>query len=315
MGEPAAPKADANAPGSQSLTGPPKSQPGELIPAPDLAPRRAPQLDDPDAPLLGDRYRYGRTGLLTRAALDVAAIPAGIPFWQWEDWVIFGTFAATVGTLMLPLDPSLDARFDRWVRRELDPEYPEIWTKAMQIPLWSLLGIGTLGGWAAALAAPSAELAEMFSLTLEAVGVAQLYHIVLKALIGREGPEDGTGRGRIFGPYGFWQFYPAGTPSGHAATLYSIWAVVANYWNFGLTVRIPAQLVIGALIASHVLNHRHFLSESIWGAAMGYAIGLWVVRHRSSRYRYVDGEPVRVILGPWTDIPTRARGLMLQISF
>jgi hypothetical protein len=38
----------------------------------------------------------------------------------------------------------------------------------------------------------------------------------------------------------------------------------------------------GGLVAFHVIDHRHFLSDSLWGAAMGFYVGRWVVRHRES---------------------------------
>ncbi len=55
---------------------------------------------------------------------------------------------------------------------------------------------------------------------------------------------------------------------------------------------------VGTLAAGHVVEHRHFLSETIWGAAMGWYVGRWVVRHRASwRYGEREREP-RVAIVP-----------------
>jgi hypothetical protein len=44
-------------------------------------------------------------------------------------------------------------------------------------------------------------------------------------------------------------------------------------------------------VAFHVIDHRHFLSDSLWGAAMGFYVGRWVVRHRESSLAGDTGAP------------------------
>ena len=43
-----------------------------------------------------------------------------------------------------------------------------------------------------------------------------------------------------------------------------------------------AALYIGM---SLVYERQHFVSDVLWGGVMGYAIGRWIVYHRSSRHR------------------------------
>lgn len=252
-------------------------------------------------PLLGPSYRYQQSNLFERTFYDLAAIPANIPFWSLRDWAIFGGLAVSSGALLWPADPSLDVRLDRWITREVDPWMPDVWQAKFQGPFWAVLGVGTLGTWGIGALRGREDVVEGMSLMAEAVAVAQVYHIGLKLLTGRQGPRDGNGRGRFFGPARAFEIFPDGIPSGHFATIYAVFGSAQAYWRPPLAVDIGGHLLVGSLAATHVLNHRHFLSEIVLGAAMGYAISRWVVRHRSSRYEYRDGRSIRISLVPWRE--------------
>ena len=47
---------------------------------------------------------------------------------------------------------------------------------------------------------------------------------------------------------------------------------------------------------SLIYNDQHYISDIIWGAPLGYFVGKWVSKHRSSRYTYRNGVPVQVSL-------------------
>ena len=68
--------------------------------------------------------------------------------------------------------------------------------------------------------------------------------------------------------------------------------------------------VLATLAVTHFLNHRHFLSDQILGASLGYAISKWVVRHRSSRFAYdATASPTRLAVVPM------GRGLALRVIY
>lgn len=259
--------------------------------------------------LLGEKYRYDKTDVLPRAAYDVVAIPAYTTQWKLKDWAIFSAVMAPTLGLMIPTDPSPDVRIDRWIQDEFDPWMPDIWGTEFQVALWGGLAVGGFGSWGYAALADKKDLAQGMSLMGESLAVTQMYHLTIKLLVGREGPRQGEGLGIFRGPAESFQLFPAGTPSGHFATLYAVFGSAQAYWQFPIGWDIAGHSVLAVLGSTHVINHRHFLSELIVGSAMGYAISHWVVRHRSTRYRYREGEPVRVTLFP------RPRGFTLSVRF
>ena len=238
--------------------------------------------DVPRTPFLGDGYRWSDRDLFTRIGFDLVAIPANLPSWEPLDWVQFAGFGAAVGGLMFAGTPSPDVRLDRFIAQRLDRHLPEVWTPAMQVVLWGSVGVGGLGAWALGHAIGNETLAEGASLMIESVAVAQAYHLTLKLLIGREGPMQGNGEGRVLGPLASFGLLPAGTPSGHAATLFAVAASGLAYFAPPVWVQVAGWGLTGSLIAFHVLDRRHFVSESLWGAALGASVGTWVVRHRAS---------------------------------
>ncbi|MCB9780505.1 MAG: phosphatase PAP2 family protein [Alphaproteobacteria bacterium] len=265
--------------------GPTAEQPG----APEPTARPLP-------PLHGPAFRYGELGLFPRAFSSMAAIPLGVPRWRAKGWLGLAGVMVPVGAMMLPLDPSPDARVEHWLLAH-DDGVPEIWATEMQAVLWPTLAVGTLATWGGAALADRPDIEQGMSLTVESVAVAQVYHLTLKMLIGREGPEHGDPPlGRILGPTASFRLFPAGTPSGHAATLFAMLGATQVYFAPPVWVTVLTHGLTGGLVVMHVVNHRHFASDSLWGSALGYSVGAWVVKHRSTRYGYRDGayRPVRI---------------------
>ena len=261
---------------------------------------------------LGEGTRYADMNVARRALLDVVAIPAGVGRWDAADWAQLGLWAGAVGTLWFAGDPSLDVQLDRWITENLDPRLPTVWNPAMQVTLWSSIAVAGFGGWWWAASTGREDLAQGFSLMGEALAVSQAYHVALKLAIGRDGPTDGNGLGEVKGFANAIAVYPAGTPSGHAATLYSLLSAGFAYYRPPVWLQVVGHVLVGATVAFHVIDHRHYLSDSLWGAAMGWYAGRWVVKHRAS-WRYGERGGLRTALLPYTD--GRAAGLALRGFF
>jgi hypothetical protein len=262
--------------------------------------------------LVGPEHRWPHRNVLERVALDVVAIPAGVTRWEVADWAQLAGWSAAVGTLMFVGRPGLDVQLDRWMTQHLDGRVPDIWGIPMQVVLWGGIAAAGLGTWWWSLHTGNAWLAQGCSLMAEALAVSQVYHLSLKFLIGREGPRDGSGLGRILGPRNAFDVYPAGTPSGHAATLFSLMSVGMTYFELPGWVRVGTFAAVSGLLAFRVINHRHFLSDTLWGAAMGWYVGQWVVRHRAA-----DAQ-ARATSGRLTVLPLalgRGGGLALAGTF
>lgn len=255
---------------------------------------------DPTGPFIGQGWRYGQKGLIPRTFSDLVAVPANAAHWQPRSWILLSAVAVPVSAGMLPLDPSVDARLDAWMYEETDAYVPFIWGMEMQTVLWGGMAVGGLGTWGAAHLFDWPDVAEGMSLSIEALAVSQLYHLGIKLMLGREGPEHGDALGLFWGPGRSLELFPAGTPSGHAATLFSVLGATQVYFQPPLAVAILTHGAVGTLVTFHVLNHRHFASDSLWGSALGYSVGVWVVRHRSTRFAYIGGRPVRIDRSPVT---------------
>ena len=197
---------------------------------------------------------------------------------------------------MVDFKPSLDVDFQYWVDSHhtdfFDAFFVHISDEAM-----SLGTVGYMAGWwAAGWISDDEEILELASLTSESLTVAQFNHVSLKLLSGREGPEDGDAQGVEH--YFTHEYWPNGTPSGHTASLTAVLSVLAEYYDSwalrGFTVAAAAYMG-----ANLVYTREHFFSDIIFGGAIGYAVGIYVVRNRSSRFRYrEDGDSYRLGVMP-----------------
>lgn len=260
---------------------------------------------EPPGFLLGDDWRYTdrdfRFHLLTldvfkRLGADLLAIPAAFfTTWQRADYAaLIGWGAPTLAFMVGPVP--LDSRLQFWVHDTFGRAGQRftVWTKLGDVVFWAAVWAASVSTLLAGWFGPEKRLVEMFALMMEAFGLGQFWELVPKLLLGREGPMNGEGLGVVYGPSRALALFPAGTPSGHASTFYAMMGVVSAYWeNPWLTAALHA---VGLLFcATMLVDDYHFVSDIVWGAAMGWELGAWVVRHRSTRYRYEAGRPVRVV--------------------
>ena len=238
--------------------------------------------EDSYPPFQGPQYRYDHLNLFGRIGTDLIAIPAGIGEWDAADWSKFGAVTVPTVALMWPGDPSLDVQIQTWVVDNQTPAwnafFPRLKNTEMSVGTLAYVGLFWGLGWITG----DSTILELASLSSEALTVAQAYHISMKILLGREGPAQEDRLGLVHGPTT--RFYPAGTPSGHATTTGALASVFAEYFdNWAVsTLAIAGTTYVSA---SLIYNDQHFASDVIWGASMGWAVGTWVVRHRSSRFR------------------------------
>jgi len=258
----------------------------------------------------GDRFRYPERDVVSRTVVGSFAIPAGVAGWDARDWAMFGGFATATVALVLPTDPSPDVRIQRWVDDHQSSGADRFFLHIMSIPMAvGFVGYTTLmAGLAYAFDRP--DLREYTSLMVEAVGITQFYHLTAKLLLGREGPYQGDGTGRFYGPTQV--HLPGGTPSGHTATVYAMLATAAEYYD-SWALRLLTHLVGIYVGASLIYHDQHYLSDVVWGAGMGYFVARWVVRHHASTHRC--GEPVEpdALIAPWAS--RQGGGLVLSVTF
>jgi len=98
-------------------------------------------------------------------------------------------------------------------------------------------------------------------------------------------------------------------PSGHASNAFALAAVAERHygWKAGL----PAYTLAGLVAVSRLQRNKHYLSDVMAGATLGYLVGRTVVR--------VNGQPLQAPPGPQFSltpvITRRSRALVAGITF
>lgn len=106
---------------------------------------------------------------------------------------------------------------------------------------------------------------------------------VFKILAGRRRPVDRPSRGPFLGPGGFFGDSENDSfPSGHAALTFATATIISHesqsYW-----VGVPAYIVAGGISYSRIYVEKHWLSDVIGGATLGYSVGILVEHQRHSK--------------------------------
>lgn len=129
---------------------------------------------------------------------------------------------------------------------------------------------------------------------LDAVAVAAGYTAVLKAAVGRQRPNGADDKS---------------FPSGHSSNAFAL-AVVAER-HFGWKVGVPAYGIAAAVALSRLQGDKHYLSDVMAGATLGYIVGRTVVR--------LNGQPMatgsRTQLNLSPVVSRRTRALVLDVRF
>jgi membrane-associated phospholipid phosphatase len=266
---------------------------------------------------LGETWRYQHCNIFVRFGLDVVGTPIHFLYWDEMDWLWAGMTAATTLALMAPTDPSPDARLQYWVvdqqSEPLGYVFPRLTTERFSAFGLGLWGASAAVGWVFGLP----DIQEWSSLFLETMGLSQILHNAQKLMMGREGPEQGTGRGIIYGPSAGPRLWPSGTPSGHTISVFALATLTADYFDKPWLDAL-AYFSYTYICLSVVYNNQHFISDVVWGAPLGYFLGKWMAEHRSSRYTYDGTLPVRkkrsslVGVLPWSDPAVGVQGLKVM---
>jgi len=129
---------------------------------------------------------------------------------------------------------------------------------------------------------------------LDAFVVNWGYTQLLKVAVGRERPNGENDKS---------------FPSGHTTNAFAL-ATVAEC-HYGWKAGVPAYAVASLVAVSRLQRNKHYLSDVVAGAAVGYLVGRAVVRVNDAPLETSTGTTVSVVplLGP------RTRGLMAVVTF
>jgi membrane-associated phospholipid phosphatase len=252
--------------------------PCDLVPAPATQAAPAP----PSIPavvgtaLLEETKRYLKDG---------AALVTSPLHWDDRDWAMFGAYAVSLGVLLATDQQTYVAIQER--RSATTDDISDVTTPFGQPYAWGIAG----GMLAAGLIAGKPGLRDTGRDAVEAAVFAGLITTILKPVFGRERPEQSGGR-TIF--HGFTSKYES-FPSGHATIAWAVASVVAMRTD-GWIVPTVAYTLATLVAFDRVNDEKHFIADVFTGAAIGVAVGRFVVgRHREAG----RGEPgVAVSLVP-----------------
>jgi membrane-associated phospholipid phosphatase len=130
---------------------------------------------------------------------------------------------------------------------------------------------------------------------LEASLVNLGYTEALKVAVGRERPNQQDNKS---------------FPSGHTSNAFALAAVAERHYGWKLGV--PAYLLAGLVGASRLNEDKHWLSDVMAGATLGYVVGRTVVRVNS---RALDHGAATTTLTVTPILGRRARGVQMSLSF
>ena len=228
--------------------------------------------------LLEEAKRYARDG----AALVTSPLR-----WNDRDWTMFSAFAVSFGILLATDGPTYAAIQDR--RSPTTNDISKVTTPFGHEYAWAAAGAMLAGG----LITNERELRDTGRVALEAAVFASIITAVLKPAFGRERPEQSDGR-TVF--HGFTSQYES-LPSGHATMAWAVASVVAMRTD-GWIVPTVAYTLATLVAFDRVNDQKHFVSDVFMGAAIGVAVGRFVVGRHPTAGPDPSSPAVRVALVP-----------------
>jgi membrane-associated phospholipid phosphatase len=125
-----------------------------------------------------------------------------------------------------------------------------------------------------------ARLRETGILGAEALAGALVADTIIKSATQRQRPVEGNGEGSFW--HGAGRFWNQGSsfPSGHAIETWSLASVVAHEYPHPRWIPVLAYGVATTVSASRFAARKHFPSDVVAGAAMGWFTGTYVYRRR-----------------------------------
>jgi len=223
-----------------------------------------------DAPFISWRY-------VERVGSDMADLPSVIAHWDGADWLTAGAIAGA-GYAGYTVDGD--------VRRDLVNHHPEqlgdLSSFSTHFGDWRYELPILTGAWIGGMVFKSQELSRVAADGIEASAIAAGVMVpVLNYLTGRDLPN------KNLPAYDFHPFHRHlySFPSGHTAEAFAIATVVDQdlrerfgYWHTPLVYAIASGVGF-----SRIRDQRHYLSDVIIGAGIGWSVARWVARRHHPR--------------------------------
>jgi membrane-associated phospholipid phosphatase len=184
-----------------------------------------------------------------------------------------------------------------WDQDVREAAQPYSWGESLETaggPIWSSVFVA--GMFTAGRFAHGARFRAMTYDMLDAAVVNFGYTELVKLAVGRERPNGQDDKS---------------FPSGHTSNSFALASVAQRH--YGWKVGIPAYLAAGLVGASRIQQDKHYLSDVVAGATLGYIVGRTVVRVNSRPLEPGQGRRAQVDVTPI--VVRHRRGLQLSVAF
>jgi len=183
-----------------------------------------------------------------------------------------------------------------WDQEVREAAQPSDWGESLETaggPIWS--SVFVVGMFTAGRISHGTRFRAMSYDMLDAAVVNFGYTGLLKLAVGRERPNGQDDKS---------------FPSGHTSNSFALAAVAERHYGWKLGV--PAYLVAGLVGASRIQQDKHYLSDVVAGATLGYIVGRTVVRVNNRPLGEATGA---VSLDVAPIVGRRVRGVRVGLRF
>ena len=199
--------------------------------------------------------------------------------WKGKDWLYAGTLLAGTALLTLADQPLRKAtQGDQKYYNSAAIEGGRIYGE------WYAIG-GLAGGFGIYGLIAHDTSAKKITIELFQAGIySEAVTVVLKMMVGRARPYTNEGSGTIH-PFAGINVDHNSFPSGHSTSAFALSTVMSRHAN-STVVKILAYVPAGFTLFSRIYQDKHWVSDELVGAGIGYFVGNWVVDlHEAKRHR------------------------------
>jgi membrane-associated phospholipid phosphatase len=199
--------------------------------------------------------------------------------WKGKDWLTVGGLAGGTALLTLADQPLRNAT-------QGDQKYyysVPVVAGRVYGELYSIVGVAGSFGVYGMIAHDTA--AKKIAIELFQAGLyAEVVTGILKTVVGRARPYMNEGSSS-FHPFSILKEDYNSFPSGHSTSAFALSTVLSRHAH-STFLKIAAYAPAGLTLFSRIYQDKHWVSDELLGAAIGYFVGNWVVDlHESKRHK------------------------------
>jgi membrane-associated phospholipid phosphatase len=208
----------------------------------------------------------------------ITTAPFHVHMYNWSSLLWIAPFGAATG---IAIDKDAEAMSSLGVDKDREGKFRKVSNYGGLYAPLAATGAGYLIG----SATHNEHLQKTAVLAGEAMADSAILSTGLGYAIDRQTPQQGDGTGR-FWPHGT-KTWPDGQsmPSDHSILAWSFAHVVASQYP-GVATKLLVYSLATTVSASRVIAREHFPSDVFVGGVLGYAVGGYVVRRRSTESKW-----------------------------